>query len=583
MSPFYKVLSLGIALVVPAIFQQASAQSTWLQVQTILSTNCGGSNCHNSNSSSFDVTASSADLYDALVGIAPSNSTAAGKGDKYIDPGYPARSFALRSIANCMSEDLALESSENTAAHEGLTPMLDQEIELIRQWIIYGAPETGNVVNKTLIDDYYTNGGIDKIERPTPPKSCEGFQIHMGPIFFEPGEESEWFQKYDLNVADSLEVTGLEVYFNDESHHFILRKFIPGTAQNWPQGLTPLNPLTAFDSDKDYVMAWQDNEDVKLPNGTAYFWAPGTSLDLNFHMFNYHNEILPGEVYLNVYTQPKGTALKEMKSKLINSTKIGVSIGGLPGGLITNNSQPLTFSDKDGTKNVSIWTLTTHTHKYGIDYNIFFQDNNGNKGAQIFDGTFNYRQGFDTGIYDWEHPPTAIFEPFLDMNDTVNNGAKPNGLLHEATYLNDGPSTVGFGFTTEDEMMIFYMQFVEGSFDIPTTPVWTSTCTNETYTDPCLKTGLLTPVNNTDVALSLYPNPTTGTANINYQLNSNHANVRLEVVNMLGEIVSVLVDGETQHNGNYSYQYNANATGVYFVRLSVDGKVSTEKLVFAAR
>ncbi len=579
MYPYYKVLALGIALVFSSNFQKASAQSTWQEVYTILSTNCSGSNCHSSNANGFDVSASSADLYDALVDVSPTNATALGKGDKYINPGYPARSFALRSAANCLSSDLSVDDTETPAAHEGLAPMQEQEIELIRQWILYGAPETGTVVDKSLIDDYYTNGGIAKIEQPTPPKSCEGFQIHMGPIFFEPGEESEWFQKYDLNVPDSLEVTGLEVYFNDESHHFILRKFLPGTEQNWPQGLTPLNPLTAFDSDKDYVMAWQDNEDIRLPNGTAYFWAPGTSLDLNFHMFNYHNEILPGEVYLNVYTQPKGTALKEMKAKLINSTKIGVSIGGLPGGAITNNGQPLTFNDKDGSKNISIWTLTSHTHKYGIDYNIFFQNTDGSKGAQIFDGTYNYRQGFDTGSYDWEHPPIAVYEPFLNMTDTVNNGTKPNGLMHEATYLNDGPSTVGFGFTTEDEMMIFYMQYVDGSFDIPTAPVWTSTCATETYTNPCLKTGLIDIASNTAFDFDLYPNPASGSVNINYQL-ENASTVSLEVLNMLGETVGSLVSNQTQQVGEHQYQFDAIATGVYFVRLTVDGAVSTQKLVY---
>ncbi len=580
MSSLYKVIILGITLVLSSNFQPVSAQSTWQEVYTILSTNCSGSNCHSNNSNGFDVTASSADLYTALVDVSPSNATALGKGDKFIDPGYPARSFALRTVGNCMSSDLALSASEVPSAHDGLAALQDQEIELIRQWILYGAPETGTVVDKSIIDDYYINGGIAKIEQPTPPKSCEGFQVHMGPLFFEPGEESEWFQKYDLKVADSLEVTGLEVFFNDESHHFILRKFVPGTEGNWPQGLTPLDPFTAFDSDKDYVMAWQDNEDVRLPNGTAYFWAPNSSLDLNFHMFNYHNEILPGEVYLNIYTQPKGTALKEMKSKLINSTKIGISIGGIPGGNIINNSQDQLFSDKDGTKNVSIWTLTSHTHKYGVDYNIFFQNQNGSKGAQIFDGTYNYRQGFDTGSYDWEHPPTAVYEPFLNMNDTINNGTKPNGLLHETTYNNDGPNTVGFGFTTADEMMIFYMQYVEGTFSIPSAPVWTSTCQTETYTDPCLKTGIVDFTNDKGIGMSLYPNPTNGIVNISYQLEGNANNVSLEVVNMLGEIVNVLVKGETQQVGSHEYQYNANANGVYFIRLSVDGAVSTQKLVF---
>ncbi len=573
-----------------ALAKPANAQDTWQQVYTILNTNCTGSGCHGGGRPDFDVTAPSADLYDALVGIAPANPTAAGKGNKYIDPGYPARSFLLRKVANCLSSDLALESpAEGNPMPDGRPKLADQEIELIRQWIIYGAPETGKVVEKTIIDDYYTKGGVPKLERPDPPKSCEGFQVHMGPLFFKPREESEWFQRYDLNLPDTLEVTGLELFFNDESHHFILRKFKDGTAQSWPQGVTPLNPLTAFDSDKDYVMAWQDDAAYMLPNGTAYIWKPTESLDLNFHMFNYHNEILPGEVYMNVYTQPKGNALKEMKSSLINSTKIGIGIGGLPGGNITNNNQPLTFEDTDGTRNVSIWTLTSHTHKYGINYDIFFRNPNGSKGRQIFDGTYNYLQGFDTGVYDWEHPPTAVYEPFLDMSDAAsNNGTVPNGLIHSVTYKNYGPKTVGFGFTTEDEMMIFYMQYVDGTFNIPANPTWVAPCSTEVFKDVCDTTtttpGIFNIVRNAN-NISLYPNPTTGLANVEYSLYKNAANVNLQVVNILGEVVAVLVNEENQATGEYAYQFNGtnHGPGVYFIRLMVDGQLSTQKLILSGK
>ncbi len=576
----FRALSLVLTLCLFAFIKPIHAADTWQQVYTILSANCAGSSCHTGSTNSFDVSASSSSLYSTLVGVAPTNATALAKGDKLVDPGYPARSFMLRSIGNCLSTDLALESAEVAAAHNGLPEMLDQEIELIRQWIIYGAPETGEVVSKSLIDDYYTLGGIPKIQQPNPPKSCEGFQVHMGPLFFEPREESEWFQKYDLNIPDSLEVTGLELYFNDESHHFILRKYIPGSAASWPQGITPLNPLTAFDSDKDYVMAWQDNGDVRLPNGTAYYWDPYTSLDLNFHMFNYHNEILPGEVYMNVYTQPKGTALKQMKSKLITSLKIGATYNGINLGLIPNNNQPTTFIDNDGTNNASIWTLTSHTHKYGKDFNIYFENSDGSKGRQVFDGTYSYLNGFETGVYEWEHPPTAVYEPFLDMTDTVNNGTVPNGLLYEVTYLNYGSSNVGFGFTTVDEMMIFYMQYVDGSFPIPPNPIWTSTCATEVYVSPCNKISGLTDLSNQlNTEVTAYPNPTMGLANISYTLNANANNVSLTVVNMLGEVVTTLVNNQSQPIGTYEYQLNGLSSGVYFINLAIDGVVSTQKIV----
>jgi hypothetical protein len=574
MKNLYRALFLSAVLSSTAFVNNANAQQdTWQEVYTILSTNCAGGGCHGGSRPDFNVTDSSTDLYAALIGGSPINPAALGKGDKYIDPGYPARSFLLRKVANCLSGDLALDQAEGGAMPEGRAPLLDQEIELIRQWIIFNAPETGVVVKKDVIDEYYTIGGVPKVERPTPPKSCEGFQLHMGPIFFEPGQEDEFFQKYDLNLPDTIEVVGLELFFNDESHHFILRKYKAGTSATVPTGATLLNPLTAFDGDKDYVMAWQDNQAFDLPNGTAYFWKPGEVLDLNLHVFNYYaDKILPGEVYLNIYTQPKGSAEKEMKSSLINNAAL----------FIQNNNQPVTFTNNNGLSNVSLWTLTSHTHKYGTNYDIFFRNAGGGKGRKVFDGTYNYAQGFDTGVYDWEHPPTVVYEPFLDMADTINNGTVPTGLIDEATYKNYGSRPVTFGFTTEDEMMIYYLQYVDGKYDIPSAPTWVSTCSAEVFVDPCADTtGIVEFVKNNGVGMSLYPNPASGIANISYELGSNATNVKLEVVNLLGEVVSVLVNGEGQPTGEYNYQYNSanQSQGIYIVRLSIDGKTSTQKLI----
>ena len=45
----------------------------------------------------------------------------------------------------------------------------------------------------------------------------------------------------------------------------------------------------------------------------------------------------------------------------------------------------MTFTDNNNMQNISIWTLTSHTHKYGKDYNIYFKNNDGSKGRQIFE------------------------------------------------------------------------------------------------------------------------------------------------------------------------------------------------------
>ncbi len=572
MTHFYRVLAVALALCSFAVSKPVSAQSTYEQIRTILTTNCSPA-CHANTIYSFNIDDPASALYDSLLNADPKNPYARSQGYKLIYPGHPEKSFLLRKVANCISGDLALAQAEGSEMPEGGPALLDQEIELIRQWIIAGADETGNIVKKNIIDEYYTIGGIDKIEVPAPPKECEGFQIHMGPIFFEPGEEVEYFLRHDLNVPDSLEVVGLELFFNDESHHFILRKYRGGTGQSKPQGLLSLIEGQIYDGDKDYIMAWQDNQSFYLPNGTAYFWSPDEILDLNYHMFNYHNEILPGEVYINVYTQPKGSALKEMKSRLVNNFNINIPAG-----------QMRTFSQTSNFSNKSIWTITSHTHKYGFDYNVYLVGPNNQTGRQVFDGTFDYSAGFDTGTYDWEHPPTVFYEPFLDFSDTINNGSTAVSLRDSVTYKNTGSDPVGFSFTTEGEMMIFYVQYVDGTFDIPAAPVWTANCT-ATYKNPCVgdtTTGILEFATN-DMALNLYPNPTNGVVAIEYNLPSNATVVNLQVVSMLGEVVANLVTNEQQVAGNYAYTFDAkgNSQGIYFIRLSVDGKISSQKLIFA--
>ena len=53
---------------------------------------------------------------------------------------------------------------------------------------------------------------------------------------------------------------------NSESHHFILRQFDPGDAQNTPDGLQNFN-TSAFG--RNFVNAWQVTADLELPASSA--------------------------------------------------------------------------------------------------------------------------------------------------------------------------------------------------------------------------------------------------------------------------------------------------------------------------
>ncbi len=81
-----------------------------------------------------------------------------------------------------------------------------------------------------------------------------------------------------------------------------------------------------------------------------------------------------------------------------------------------------------------------------------------------------------------------------------------------------------------------------------------------------------------ETGFSLYPNPFTQSITIDYTLRQT-SKVRLEVFNMLGEIISIPVDSKLQSSGQYKFQFAEQPTGIYFVKLSVNEKSVVKKIV----
>ncbi|MFT4644345.1 MAG: hypothetical protein ACI8ZX_000746 [Planctomycetota bacterium] len=384
-----------------------------------------------------------ADVYAKLYKQTPANSVATANKNFLIYPGDPYKSFLYRKMDHGLTAGLQLETGEGTDMPI-YSFMIDKEIELVRQWILYGAQETGAAFDKTLMEDYYDNGGVESVANPPmPPAPGEGFQIHLGPYYVEPGGEIEYFSKYDLLLDSDLEIHKIQTEMGSFSHHFIVYKF-SSTFGNVDPNLVPYGMREGQDFDgREFVSVDQYSNTLTVPEGAAFLWDQESVLDLNTHYINYSStQVLKCEVFYNVYTQATGTANQIMEVNLIPNTNIP----------IPNDNIPVTFENTfqlGADVELFIWGLTSHTHSYGKDFNIYKKTSFDTRGEQIYDaGCANGIPGCNIEDFDYSHLPIRFFSPFEIVNIQ-------DGLEAEATFQNDGPVPVDWGFTSADEMMIF--------------------------------------------------------------------------------------------------------------------------------
>lgn len=533
----------------------ASAQSTYQRVYNLLQTNCTAS-CHNTagNADSLDLYGggSAATVYNNLINVDPINATALAKGQKVIMPGYPERSFLLRKCASAAWDAAySLDVTEENSMPKNQPSMEKEEIELIRQWIMYGAPQTGQVVSTQTLYNYYHVNGRPRIPVPPAPAPGEGFQVHIGPIFLNPAEEIEFYKKEGIFNADAFEVNKLTCNINDDSHHFLLFGFVPGGQNQLAEGLRQVDVSNVFPDQTKYLVGWVDTDTTDLPDGTAYFLNQDAYLDLNYHTINYSQDsILAAEAYSNIYTQPSGTADKEMKSELV--------IYNPPALIIINNGNEQTFTgskfEAGNPDNWNIWFLSTHTHKYGTSYNIYKRNANGSKGDIIYDGNYNRDYTFNQGYYDWQHPADRYFDPL----ETIEAS---KGIIHEAKYKISNPDeqafVITFGLTTADEMMLIFMQY--------------------TVSEPIGINEAITAAS----TISAYPNPVSDVLNFSYELKES-STVAIDIYDISGKLVANLMN-KTETPGKKFAQINTNApgwtSGTYYVRLSVNGESVSKQIV----
>ncbi|HUS01553.1 MAG TPA: hypothetical protein VMY77_07495 [Chitinophagaceae bacterium] len=411
---------------------QVAVKDTWTVIQeNILNLSCATNGCHAStgdvNYAQHNLVLTTDVAYDNLVNKVPKNTAANAAGLLRVKAGDYVNSLLYQKI------DCQAASQYGALMPLGGPNLTIGQIEFIKQWIIKGAPKTGSVVDETILDNKAVcEQPFVPIQAPAP---NEGFQLSINSFTVSPNTEREVFVNRITPNTSTVYVNKIIVQGRPNSHHFVLYGFqnlasLPpvNTVRDLYNADGSINASTFFQMQNHiYLAGGTDvNSTYTFPAGVALKIPAATPLDLNAHYFNKQATSFTGENYINMYTVPQASVVKEAQS--INFPNYNFSIPANTRKTITTD---FTFS-----KAVTVLTLTSHFHKMGEKFQI-----------KIFGGTRNGEVVYENT--DWEHP--------LVLNLTTPIQLKAGeGLTSVVTYNNTTSQTKTFGLTSEDEMNIIF-------------------------------------------------------------------------------------------------------------------------------
>ena len=421
--------------------QEPEVTSTWDVIQTvILDKNCV--ECHVAGASfatQSDLVLTSNVAYSQLINRTPNNPTARADGLTLVGTEGLAsvgKSFLWEKI-NAPNQAHYFDDHPGYGALMplGKPPLTNGELEFVLQWILAGAPSSGNVVDLGLLDDTerYEPPEFEPLPVPT-----SGVQFHLGPWDVAPNFEREFFYYEPLNNDQPLFVNRVDMAMRPGSHHLILYDL----SDNIPEILVPEPQVfrEIRDANGNYIPSTlMITSHLNFVTGTqwprmTYHYPPGVAMripadagfDINAHYVNRSSEIIQGEIYANLHTVDSSQVEHVAERLFMNNLDIN-----LPPNATTTLNKTFVVDNK-----VQIFQLFSHAHEHMTEFRVFI-DGGPRDGELVYIA------------YDWEHPP------ILELNPTLTLEAG-QGLRLQATYNNDTNSTINFGFLSSDEMMILF-------------------------------------------------------------------------------------------------------------------------------
>jgi hypothetical protein len=391
---------------------------------------------------------------------------------------------------------------------------------------------------------------LEDTTRYEPPEFVEleppeqGIQFHLGPFDVPPNFEREFYYFQPMDTTGDLYLERAEIIMRPGSHHFIAYSFseeVPSWANLTAETYRDIRNLDgSYISGNLTATLWHSFGfgtqwpylNYQFPPGVALRIDADLGLDLNSHYINRTDSASVGEVYVNMHLAKPDEIDHAAEVLSLNNFDLE-----LPPNKITTLERTFLFPE-----DVSVFQLMSHAHEHMLEFRVEMV------GGEL-DGELIYI------AYDWEHPPILELDPPLHVQ-------RGEGMRLIVTYDNWTDETLRFGLLSEDEMMILFGYYYLGSPTLSTD-------------SPRMIPGAFDLKQN-------YPNPFNGETKVEFTI-TREEEVSLQVFDMLGRPVSSLASGVTP-KGRHVMKWSATdgegaplPSGVYFVRLSIDGQSRTKK------
>jgi hypothetical protein len=253
----------------------------------------------------------------------------------------------------------------------------------------------------------------------------------IGPIMLAPAQETTVCITVRLSNKTAVYVPRITVDLALGSHHLVTYRSNATTESPTP------TPCTAFQgilsgAAVPLMITEKLADDLTFPEGVALKIEANQMIELEAHYINTGSTTLEGTGTVHFSTVPV-TTQNVIESDLAFFGTTGIVLG--PG---AGSVGPLFAAGLSGTHG---FALTTHQHRLGTDFKIWYADG----GADV-----NHAPVADTT--DWANPPLYRLSPELDFNGQ-------NGLAYQCTWDNTTGQIVTFGESALQEMCFLWMYY----------------------------------------------------------------------------------------------------------------------------